>query len=132
MRTRITGRWRKRRYWTCGHDGGMAGQIREEPGQDAGQPDDDGAAGTALTRPVLAAARLARPSGVIFDMDGLLVDSERTTRDVWRASTGDCGFVLSDEMYLSLIGLSAEEADRFLAAHFGERFVLDAFRERRV
>jgi HAD superfamily hydrolase (TIGR01509 family) len=108
--------------------GGMAGQMREE----GGEPDCDGPARTALTPPVRAAARLARPRAVIFDMDGLLVDSERTTRDVWRASTSDCGFVLSDDMYLSLIGLSAEEADRVLAAHFGERFAVDAFRERRI
>jgi HAD superfamily hydrolase (TIGR01509 family) len=73
-----------------------------------------------------------RPRAVVFDMDGLLVDSERTTRHVWQASTADCGFTLSDEMYLTLIGLGSEEADQVLAVHFGERFVVSSFRERRV
>ena len=69
---------------------------------------------------------------MIFDMDGLLVDSERTTRTVWQASTADCGFALTDEMYLTLIGLGAEEADRVVAAHFGTAFAIPQFRERRI
>jgi HAD superfamily hydrolase (TIGR01509 family) len=112
--------------------GGMAGQIRKEPREKGRGTEHDRSTGTALTPPVLEAALRTRPRAVIFDMDGLLVDSERTTRDVWRASTRDCGFVLSDETYLSLIGLGAEEADRVLAGHFGDGFVVDAFRERRI
>jgi HAD superfamily hydrolase (TIGR01509 family) len=73
-----------------------------------------------------------RPRAVIFDMDGLLVDSERTTRDVWQASTAACGFVLSDEVYLTLIGLGAEEAERVLAARFGEGFTVPTFRDHRT
>jgi HAD superfamily hydrolase (TIGR01509 family) len=72
-----------------------------------------------------------RPRAVIFDMDGLLVDSERTTRDVWQASTAACGFVLSDEVYLTLIGLGAEEAERVLAERFGDRFLVPTFRDHR-
>ena len=73
-----------------------------------------------------------RPRAIIFDMDGLLVDSERTTRQVWQASTIDSGFALTDEMYLTLIGLGAEEAERVLAGQFGDGFVVAGFRERRV
>jgi HAD superfamily hydrolase (TIGR01509 family) len=76
--------------------------------------------------------RLTRPRAVVFDMDGLLVDSERTTREIWQASSADCGFTLSDELYLTLIGLSAEEAELAVATRFGEGFVAPAFRERRV
>ena len=65
-------------------------------------------------------------------MDGLLVDSERTTRTVWQAATGDCGFVLTDETYLTLIGLGADEAEQVLARQFGEAFAVSAFRERRL
>jgi HAD superfamily hydrolase (TIGR01509 family) len=73
-----------------------------------------------------------RPRAIVFDMDGLLVDSERTTRAIWQASTADCGFTLSDEMYLTLIGLSAEEAERAVAERFGQGFVTSTFRERRL
>ena len=65
-------------------------------------------------------------------MDGLLVDSERTTREIWQASSADCGFTLSDELYLTLIGLSADEVELAVASSFGEGFVAAAFRERRV
>ena len=65
-------------------------------------------------------------------MDGLLVDSERTTRQVWQSSTAACGFVLSDDVYLTLIGLGEEEAEAVLASRFGDRFVVPAFREQRV
>jgi HAD superfamily hydrolase (TIGR01509 family) len=69
---------------------------------------------------------------VIFDMDGLLVDSERSTRRVWQASTTDCGFELPDAVYLTLIGLGADEADRVLERRFGAGFDVRAFRDRRI
>jgi len=65
-------------------------------------------------------------------MDGLLVDSERTTRTVWQAATTDCGFVLTDDTYLTLIGSGADEAEQTLARQFGEGFDIPAFRERRL
>jgi HAD superfamily hydrolase (TIGR01509 family) len=65
-------------------------------------------------------------------MDGLLVDSERTTRQLWQASTADCGFALSDDLYLTFIGLGEEEAEAVLAARFGNGFVVSAFRENRI
>ena len=65
-------------------------------------------------------------------MDGLLVDSERTTRRVWQASTAACGFVLSDDVYLTLIGLGEDEAEAVLASRFGAGFVVAAFREQRI
>lgn len=75
---------------------------------------------------------LACPGAVIFDMDGLLVDSERSTRRVWQASTVDCGFELPDDIYLTLIGLGADEAERVLERRFGAGFDLSTFRGRRV
>jgi hypothetical protein len=83
------------------------------------------------TRPIQRSLG-TRPRAVIFDMDGLLVDSERTTRQVWQSSTAACGFVLSDDVYLTLIGLGEEEAEAVLASRFGDRFVVPAFREQRV
>lgn len=65
-------------------------------------------------------------------MDGLLVDSERTTRQVWQSSTAACGFVLSDDVYLTLIGLGEDEAEAVLASRFGDGFVVPAFREQRI
>ena len=83
-------------------------------------------------RPPVRGLPVENRNRVVVDVVDLLVDSERTTRHVWQASTADCGFTLSDEMYLTLIGLGSEEADQVLAVHFGERFVVSSFRERRV
>ena len=65
-------------------------------------------------------------------MDGLLVDSERMARGVLQAAAADCGFSLSDEVYLTLIGGRPEDADAMLAEHFGETFHVPTFRSRRV
>ena len=73
-----------------------------------------------------------RPDALVFDMDGLLVDSERSTRGVWQAATAECGFELTDAVYLSLIGLGADEAERTLARRFGSGFDIPVFTQRRI
>jgi HAD superfamily hydrolase (TIGR01509 family) len=74
----------------------------------------------------------AMPRAIIFDMDGLLVDTERSTRQIWQAATADCGFALSDELYLTFIGLAEEEAEAVLGERYGGGFALSAFRENRI
>jgi HAD superfamily hydrolase (TIGR01509 family) len=65
-------------------------------------------------------------------MDGLLVDTERTTRQIWQAATTDCGYELSDDLYLTFIGLGEEEAEAVLATRFGDGFAVSAFRQNRI
>ena len=43
-------------------------------------------------------------TAAIFDLDGLLIDSERIYRTVWQTATRRLGFELSDELHLQLIG----------------------------
>ncbi|MEO7276159.1 MAG: HAD family phosphatase [Vicinamibacterales bacterium] len=118
--------------------GRLAGQVREESGEEDG-PEEHHRTGPGATLISPAPSPLAsggpshpRPRAVIFDMDGLLVDSERTTRTVWQAATSECGFTLTDETYLTLIGLGADEAEQVLARQFGDGFAIPAFRERRL
>lgn len=75
---------------------------------------------------------MRRPRAVVFDMDGLLVDSERMARSVLQAAAADCRFRLSDEVYLTLIGCGPEDAETMLAEHFGATFHAPTFRIRRV
>ena len=42
----------------------------------------------------------------VFDMDGLLLDTERPARAAWLAAMASAGVVLSDADYLTLVGVS--------------------------
>lgn len=62
---------------------------------------------------------------VVFDMDGLLVDTEAVFRDVMMASSAAHGVDLPDAVFLRMVGLP-EHASRAVAmAHFGEDFDYD-------
>ncbi len=49
-------------------------------------------------------------SAVIFDMDGLMFDTERLARDAWRRAMAEYGYRLDDEVYLSAVGRTVEGA----------------------
>jgi HAD superfamily hydrolase (TIGR01509 family) len=69
-------------------------------------------------------------SAVIFDKDGLLLDTERIVREAMFASATDLGYRMADELFLSLVGHSRDANDRQLKAHFGEDFPLIDYREK--
>jgi len=56
---------------------------------------------------------------VVFDMDGLLVDSEPLARRSWQRVIQAYGLVLDDETYGSMIGLRLEESSRLLQSRLG-------------
>jgi HAD superfamily hydrolase (TIGR01509 family) len=67
---------------------------------------------------------------VIFDMDGLMLDTEPLYKAAWQQATAELGFVLDDECYANLIGLREEESEDELLKRFGEQFPLENFRRR--
>ncbi|MFX1766230.1 HAD family phosphatase [Paraburkholderia sp. A1RI-2L] len=58
-------------------------------------------------------------SGAIFDMDGLLIDSERTIMNTWIAVGHELGVHIRPVDYVEIIGRTLPECHRMLAGMFG-------------
>lgn len=72
--------------------------------------------------------RLPRmPQAIVFDMDGLLFDTEALYRDAMLATAQAFGRAMPLSLYLATIGLSGEATRHSLGAHFGPDFDLDRF-----
>jgi len=70
------------------------------------------------------------PRAVIFDMDGLLLDSEPLYRVTWQTAAADLGFPIDDVLYERFVGRGNVEAEQILREHFGDVFPLDEFHKR--
>ncbi len=61
----------------------------------------------------------------IFDLDGLLVDSEPVYRKVWQTACRECGYEMSDEEHLELLGRGRRGALEHVRARAGDDFPLE-------
>jgi HAD superfamily hydrolase (TIGR01509 family) len=68
-------------------------------------------------------------AGVVFDMDGLLVDTETLVRDVMLEAAPAFGGELPLEVFLQMVGLPSVDSDAIALAHFGDAFPLEAYYE---
>jgi beta-phosphoglucomutase-like phosphatase (HAD superfamily) len=60
----------------------------------------------------------ARPAAILCDMDGLLLDTERLTREVMVAEVRALGFAMTDADYAALIGRTEVESAHQLELRF--------------
>lgn len=67
---------------------------------------------------------------VIFDMDGLMLDTESIARLAWKKSGQELGYDLSDEQFASFIGRTTHDSDAMLRDLFGASFSIPALKER--
>ncbi|MBZ7921104.1 HAD family phosphatase [Ensifer adhaerens] len=75
--------------------------------------------------------RLPRtPQAVVFDMDGLLFDTETLARDAMMRTAPDFGYEMPVSLYLDMIGLPGDATRSVLRQHFGEAFDADKFWDR--
>jgi len=70
------------------------------------------------------------PRAVIFDMDGLLLDSEPLYRVTWQTAAADLDFPIDDVLYERFVGRGNVEAEKILREHFGDGFPLAEFHAR--
>ena len=70
-----------------------------------------------------------RPAAVLFDMDGLLLDTEVTLKLIWQREAARLGFDLSDDLYTHLVGVPNVLCEEKLLQWF-VNFPLDEFRGR--
>lgn len=71
----------------------------------------------------------SRPAALIFDMDGLLMDTEGVYKRSWTIAAAALGADLSDALYLQLIGITVADAEQVLAKNFGPQFALEEFQK---
>lgn len=70
--------------------------------------------------------------GAIFDMDGLMLDTEKLLVKFWRQAAAEFGYNMSFENVLSIRSLSRKYSIPFLKNIFGENFEFEKIRSRRI
>ncbi|MBS0373728.1 MAG: HAD family phosphatase [Proteobacteria bacterium] len=70
----------------------------------------------------------ALPGAVVFDMDGLMLDTERLDRVLWREALEARGIGFPDELHASLVGLRETESDARLTAALGDPAIVASVR----
>lgn len=73
---------------------------------------------------------IRRIAAVIFDMDGLIFDTERLILWAWQKAMADYGFPAPEELYLRSVGLTDEATDAILVEALGPNFPVEAVRAR--
>jgi beta-phosphoglucomutase-like phosphatase (HAD superfamily) len=69
-------------------------------------------------------------AAVLFDMDGLLLDSERVLMRAWTAAAALEGCAMRDEIYASVIGRSARESHPLFVEMLGGQATYERLRAR--
>lgn len=68
---------------------------------------------------------------VIFDMDGVLIDTEKWLNKYWCQAAGEAGFDMKPEQALAIRSMAGKYAAPYLQSIFGPKFSYWTIRERR-
>jgi hypothetical protein len=61
-------------------------------------------------------------AALVFDMDGLMLDTEPIYRASWQRAAAEIGWEITDHAYEAFLGRRTEDAEAELARMFGRRF----------
>ena len=70
--------------------------------------------------------------GVLFDMDGVILDTEKLYTRFWREAAQALGFAMTHEMALGMRSLSREVGEKQLKAYLGESVDYQQMRTKRI
>ncbi|GAL22776.1 HAD family hydrolase [Vibrio maritimus] len=65
---------------------------------------------------------------LLFDMDGLIFDTETVYKASWQYAATTMGYDLTDEFYQGFIGVQDPDCERMLVEHFGSGFDLNHYK----
>ncbi|MBD3243075.1 MAG: HAD-IA family hydrolase [Chitinivibrionales bacterium] len=83
----------------------------------------------------MAAERCAMLNGiklVIFDMDGVMYDTERLAIQAWQAAGTKHGYTIREETVIEMIGLTAEDTEAIMRRDMGSSFPYGLVKEERL
>jgi HAD superfamily hydrolase (TIGR01509 family) len=69
---------------------------------------------------------------VIFDMDGLMFDTERLACTMWKKAGAENGYTIPDSFFPSIIGSNTVETERIFKQRFGRDFPYQRLRKIRL
>lgn len=69
--------------------------------------------------------------GAVFDMDGLLIDSERAMHACWQAAGREYGYMLPDELLNSTLGVNSATSSAIIKSAFPPEFPFESITARR-
>ncbi len=75
----------------------------------------------------MSGALRAAPRAVIFDMDGLMIDSEVIYRDAWFRAMGDFKRDMPEEVFRRFLGRNNQDSRMLLAEIYGAEFDVNGF-----
>lgn len=74
---------------------------------------------------------LRTPKAILFDMDGLMLNSEPLYERAWQQAGTDLGIQIDHEFYLSCLGRRRSDSQLALKQLFGEHFPTEIFWQKR-
>ena len=76
--------------------------------------------------------RISSYEAYLFDMDGLIIDTERLSFEAWHEVAARAGYELTQEIFARIVGTTGEESHRRLRAALGEEFPAEELRRQRT
>lgn len=68
---------------------------------------------------------------IIFDMDGLMFDTERIAFISWKKAASDYGYEIDEQLFKKTVGVNLEGTKKIYLTHFGEKFPIEIIKDER-